>query len=42
MCVRDTGKGMLDAALGEVMTTLEKLDWMIKYGEHYLKPEKRP
>lgn len=33
---------MLDAGLGEVLTTLEKLDWMVQYGEKYLKAEKRP
>jgi acyl-CoA reductase-like NAD-dependent aldehyde dehydrogenase len=41
VCVRDTGKTMVDASLGEVLTTLEKLRWMIEYGEHYLKPDKR-
>ena len=42
VCKRDTGKEMLDAALGEILTSLEKLDWLVRYGEYYLKPEKRP
>ena len=32
---------MVDAALGEVLTTLAKMDWLIKYGEDSLRPEKR-
>lgn len=41
VCARDTGKPMVDAALGEILTTLEKLNWMINNGERYLKPEQR-
>lgn len=39
---RDTGKTMLDASLGEVMVTLEKLAWIVKNGPAALKPSKRP
>lgn len=39
--VRDTGKSKLDALLGEIVPTAEKLRWMIAYGEDCLKPEKR-
>ncbi|KAK9478518.1 Aldehyde/histidinol dehydrogenase [Lipomyces japonicus] len=39
---RDSGKTMVDAALGEVMVTLEKLSWTIKHGENALKMSKRP
>ncbi|KZT72872.1 Aldedh-domain-containing protein [Daedalea quercina L-15889] len=38
---RDTGKTLLDAALGEVLTTCSKLDWLINHGERYLRPERR-
>ena len=38
---RDSGKAMLDAALGEVMTTCEKAAWLINHGEDALLPEKR-
>ncbi|KZT08679.1 meiotic sister-chromatid recombination aldehyde dehydrogenase [Laetiporus sulphureus 93-53] len=38
---RDTGKTMLDAALGEVLTTCSKLDWLINHGERYLRPDSR-
>ncbi|KAK7202935.1 Aldedh-domain-containing protein [Myxozyma melibiosi] len=38
---RDSGKTMVDAALGEILVTLEKLSWTIKYGEDALKPSKR-
>lgn len=39
---RDTGKTMIDASLGEVMVTLEKIAWIIKNGEDALKPSPRP
>ncbi|KAK9432603.1 Aldehyde/histidinol dehydrogenase [Lipomyces doorenjongii] len=39
---RDSGKTMVDAALGEVMVTLEKLAWTLKYGERALRPSSRP
>ncbi|EJD03805.1 meiotic sister-chromatid recombination aldehyde dehydrogenase [Fomitiporia mediterranea MF3/22] len=38
---RDTGKTMVDAALGEILTTCAKLEWLIDHGESYLRPEKR-
>ena len=38
---RDSGKAMLDAALGEVMTTCEKAAWIIHSGEDALRPETR-
>ncbi|KAL5518794.1 MSC7 [Sanghuangporus vaninii] len=38
---RDTGKTMIDAALGELLTSCSKLEWLVKYGESYLRPEKR-
>ncbi|ORY51776.1 putative meiotic recombination-related protein [Leucosporidium creatinivorum] len=39
---RDTGKTLVDAAFGEVLTTCEKLRWTIANGEDQLKPESRP
>lgn len=39
---RDTGKTMLDASLGEIMVTLEKIQWIVKHGESILKTTKRP
>lgn len=39
---RDTGKTMLDASLGEIMVTLEKIAWIVKHGEEALKPSYRP
>ena len=42
VCARDSGKARVDAAFGEVMTTCEKLWWLIDHGEEALKPEKRP
>ncbi|KAM0751907.1 ALDH-like protein [Meredithblackwellia eburnea MCA 4105] len=38
---RDTGKTMVDAAFGEILTTCEKLRWTIENGEKYLKDEPR-
>ncbi|KAK3393078.1 Aldehyde/histidinol dehydrogenase [Podospora didyma] len=38
----DSGKTMVDAQLGEVLTTVEKLEWTIKHGEKALRPSKRP
>ncbi|KAF9619816.1 hypothetical protein IFM89_009567 [Coptis chinensis] len=38
---RDTGKTMVDASLGEIMTTCEKLTWLLAEGERWLKPEYR-
>lgn len=32
---------VIDAALGEILTTCSKMDWLIDHGEKYLKPESR-
>ena len=32
---------VLDAALGEIITTCSKLDWLINHGERALSPESR-
>ncbi|GAA5905127.1 hypothetical protein JCM6882_000387 [Rhodosporidiobolus microsporus] len=39
---RDSGKTLIDAAFGEILTTCEKLRWTIANGEDILKPEPRP
>lgn len=41
LCSRDSGKTLLDAAFGEILTTAEKLTWVISNGELVLKPEYR-
>jgi hypothetical protein len=41
VAVRDSGKTMLDALIGEVLVTCEKLAWLEKDGEKYLRPEPR-
>ena len=33
---------MIDASLGEILVTCEKLRWLIENGERVLRPEKRP
>jgi acyl-CoA reductase-like NAD-dependent aldehyde dehydrogenase len=38
----DTGKTLLDASLGEIITTLEKINWLLAEGEKALSPEQRP
>ena len=38
---RDSGKTAVDAALGEVMVTCEKIWWLVKNGQKWLKPEYR-
>ncbi|KAJ0714933.1 putative aldehyde dehydrogenase (NAD(+)) [Helianthus annuus] len=38
---RDTGKTMVDASMGEIMTTCEKITWLLSEGEKWLKPEHR-
>ncbi|KAI1278905.1 Aldehyde/histidinol dehydrogenase [Xylaria sp. FL0933] len=38
----DSGKTMVDAQLGEIMVTAEKLQWTIKHGERALRPSQRP
>ncbi len=32
---------VVDAALGEVLTTCSKMDWLLRHGEKYLRPETR-
>lgn len=39
---RDSGKTKLDASMGEIMVTLEKLNWIIAHGERTLRPSTRP
>jgi acyl-CoA reductase-like NAD-dependent aldehyde dehydrogenase len=41
VAVRDSGKSMLDAIIGEILVTCEKLVWLINSGEQYLVPEER-
>ena len=38
----DSGKTMIDASLGEILVTVEKLKWTIQHGENALQPERRP
>ncbi|XP_059646585.1 aldehyde dehydrogenase 22A1 isoform X2 [Cornus florida] len=38
---RDTGKTMVDASLGEIMTTCEKITWLLSEGARWLRPEYR-
>lgn len=38
---RDTGKTMVDASLGEIMVTLEKIQWICRNGEKALKTSRR-
>ncbi|KAH7908580.1 Aldehyde/histidinol dehydrogenase [Hygrophoropsis aurantiaca] len=38
---RDTGKTLIDAALGEILTTCSKLEWLINHGEQALQTETR-
>ncbi|OSS50277.1 hypothetical protein B5807_05053 [Epicoccum nigrum] len=37
----DSGKTMVDAALGEILVTTEKLRWTIRHGEESLRNERR-
>ncbi|KAJ4369189.1 Meiotic Sister-Chromatid recombination aldehyde dehydrogenase [Neocucurbitaria cava] len=37
----DSGKTMVDAILGEILVTVEKLRWVIRHGEESLKSERR-
>lgn len=39
---RDSGKTMVDASMGEIMVTLEKINWILKHGDDVLKPSDRP
>lgn len=38
----DSGKTMVDAQLGEILVTAEKLTWTINHGEKALRPSRRP
>ncbi|KAI4252125.1 MAG: hypothetical protein L6R42_008101, partial [Xanthoria sp. 1 TBL-2021] len=38
----DSGKTKVDAMLGEILVTIEKLKWTIQHGEKALRPERRP
>lgn len=38
----DSGKTKVDAQLGEILVTVEKLQWTIKHGEKALRPSPRP
>lgn len=38
---RDSGKTLVDAVLGEIMTTCEKIHWLLDEGERWLKTEYR-
>ncbi|KIK03813.1 hypothetical protein K443DRAFT_676473 [Laccaria amethystina LaAM-08-1] len=38
---RDTGKTLIDAALGEILTTCSKMEWLLDHGEKTLRPETR-
>ncbi|KZL65065.1 aldehyde dehydrogenase, partial [Colletotrichum tofieldiae] len=38
----DSGKTMVDAQLGEILVTVEKLTWTLNHGEKALRPSPRP
>lgn len=38
----DSGKTKIDASFGEILVTVEKLQWTIKHGEKALSPSPRP
>lgn len=40
-CV-DSGKTLVDAQLGEILVTLEKIQWTLDHGEKALRPSRRP
>ena len=40
-CCLDSGKTKIDACLGEILVTVEKLQWTIKHGEAALAPSRR-
>jgi len=42
VCCHDSGKTMLDALMGEVLTTAEKISTLCERGEVWLEKEKRP
>jgi len=39
---RDSGKTKLDASMGEIMVTLEKINWIVAHGAKILRPSQRP
>lgn len=41
-CCLDSGKTKIDACFGEILVTVEKLQWTIKHGERALIPSRRP
>ena len=41
VAAKDSGKPVVDAAFGEVMVTCEKIAWLLREGERYLRPEHR-
>ncbi|KAJ9608278.1 Meiotic Sister-Chromatid recombination aldehyde dehydrogenase [Cladophialophora chaetospira] len=41
-CCRDSGKTKIDACFGEILVTVEKLQWTIKHGEKALCRSSRP
>jgi len=38
----DSGKTKVDASLGEILVTVEKLKWTIQHGENALRAKRRP
>ena len=42
VCCLDSGKTQVDACFGEILVTVEKLQWTIKHGEKALRPSHRP
>lgn len=42
MACLDSGKTPVDAYFGEILVTLEKIEWTIKHGERALRPDRRP
>jgi acyl-CoA reductase-like NAD-dependent aldehyde dehydrogenase len=38
----DSGKTMVDAQLGEILVTVEKIQWTLAHGEKALQPSRRP
>ncbi|KAG6810295.1 hypothetical protein H0H92_012519 [Tricholoma furcatifolium] len=38
---RDSGKTLIDASLGEILTTCSKMEWLLKHGEKAISPENR-
>lgn len=41
VAARDSGKTVICASMGEILVTMEKLNWIIKHGEKELSPSKR-